>query len=215
MTVPPAWNPSPEALLAEHAWAQRLARRLVRDAALADDVAQEATVRALGREPGPGLRAWLGGVVRNLALQGRRERGRRARREELAARPAALPSAAHALARLAVQQDVVRAVLALAEPYRSTVVLRFYEELPPRAIAARQGVPVATVKTRLARGLALLRAQLDAEHGGDGRTWALFLLPLGERPSPLLPFLAGAVAVNTLTKDLLAAAAPARPVRWL
>src|SRR5262245_58570964 len=67
MTVPPAWNPSPEALLAEHAWAQRLARRLVRDAALAEDLAQEATVRALGREPGPGLRAWLGGVVRNLA----------------------------------------------------------------------------------------------------------------------------------------------------
>lgn len=215
MTVPPAWDPTPEALLAERAWAERLARRLVRDAALAEDLAQEATLRALERAPRNGLRAWLGGVVRNLAQQGRRERGRRARREELAARPEALPSAADALQRLAVQQDVVRAVLGLTEPYRSTVVLRFYEGLPPRAIAARQGLPVATVKTRLARGLALLREQLDGEHGGDGRAWALFLLPLAERPIPLPPLLAGALAVNAIPKLFAAATVTVGVVFWV
>src|SRR5262245_3880009 len=199
MTVPSPWTPTPEALLAEHAWARRLAYRLVRDAALADDLAQEACVRALGRAPASGPRTWLAAVVRNLARQGRRERGRRARREETAARHETLPSAAEALERLAVQQDVVRALLALEEPYRSTIVLRFYEDLPPRRIAARQGVPVATVKTRLARGLAMLRGALDREHGGDGRSWALFLLPLARTSGPAA-LLTGTLAMSTLVK---------------
>ena len=207
MTQPASPHPTPEALRAEHDWARRLAHRRVRDAALAEDLAQEATARALQHAPEGGLRAWIGGIVRNLARQGRREHARRLRREELAAQPEAQPSAADALERLAVQQDVVRAVLALEEPYRSTVVLRFYENLPPRKIAARQGVPVATVKTRLARGLALLRGELDREHGGDGRAWALFLLPLAERPTPILPLVAGTLAVNTLPKLFAAAAA--------
>ncbi len=213
--TPPPWSPTPEALLTEHAWARRLARRLVRDAALAEDLAQEATIRALERAPREGLRAWLGAVLRNLARQGRRERGRRERRERLVARPEGLPSAADALERLGVQQGVVRAVLALPEPYRSTVVLRFYEELPPRAIAARQGVPVATVKTRLARGLALLRAALDEEHGGDGRAWALFLAPLTTRPTPIPPLLAGALAVNAIPKLFAAAAVTVGIVFWV
>lgn len=204
MTVPSPWTPTPEALLAEHAWARRLAYRLVRDASLADDLAQEACVRALGHAPAGGPRAWLASVVRNLARQGRRERGRRTRREEVAARSEGLPSAAEALERLAVQQDVVRAVLALEEPYRSTIVLRFYEELPPRRIAARQGVPVATVKTRLARGLAMLRGVLDREHGGDGRSWALFLLPLARTSGPPA-LLTWTIAMSTYVKLGIAA----------
>ena len=37
---------------------------------------------------------------------------------------------------------------------------------------------VETARTRIKRALALLRGRLDREHGGDGRTWALALLPL-------------------------------------
>src|SRR6185503_15163685 len=206
MSAPSSWSDSPAGLLADHAWARRLARQLVRDPGLADDVAQEACVRALQHPPGREPRAWLGGIVRNLAHELRRASGRRERREASVARPEAQPSAAEALERLAAQQDVVRAVLALAEPYRSTIVLRFYDGLPPRKIAAREGVPVATVKTRLARALALLRTALDREHGSDGRSWALALLPLPAR-GRFGPLLTGTALMSTLAKSALAAAA--------
>jgi RNA polymerase sigma-70 factor (ECF subfamily) len=197
--------PNPESLLADVVFARRLARRLVRDTALADDLAQEAWLRAQDGAPRGSLQAWLGGIVRNLARQHRRSESRRARREAAAARPEALPSAAESLERLAAQQDVVRAVLALPEPYRSTVVLRFHDGLPPRAIAARHGVPVATVKTRLARGLAQLRAALAKEHGGEERALAVVLLPL-VRGGTLVPWLATTMVMNLPTKLALAAA---------
>jgi RNA polymerase sigma-70 factor (ECF subfamily) len=191
--------PSPESLLADVVFARRLARRLVRDTALADDLAQEAWLRAQDGAPRGSLQAWLGGIVRNLARQHRRSESRRARREAAAARPEALPSAAESLERLAAQQDVVRAVLALPEPYRSTVVLRFHDGLPPRAIAARHGVPVATVKTRLARGLAQLRAALAKEHGGEERALAAVLVPL-VRGVGTGTILGGATVMSVLLK---------------
>jgi RNA polymerase sigma factor (sigma-70 family) len=214
MSEPARWNPTPESLLSEHAWAHRLARRLLRGDAAAEDVAQEACLRALDRPPGRSPRGWLAGIVRNLAREHRRGEGRRAQREALAARPEAEPSAAAALERLAIQQDVVRAVLTLAEPYRSTIVLRFYENLPPRKIAMRQGVPVATVKSRLLRGLGELRAQLDREHGGDGCSWALFLAPLAARPDGALPFVPE-LAMGALLKIGLVSAAAVGLVLWL
>ncbi len=199
----------PEQLLGQRDWVRALARRLVADRSQAEDLAQEAWVRALRGAPGSGwpMRSWLGGVLRNLARERRREAARRESRERAAARDERLPSAADALERIQRQKSVVEAVLALDEPYRSTIVLRFYENLPPRAIARREGVPVATVKTRLARALAQLRARLDREHGGDGRSWALFLLPLATVPRGLVPTLAGALAVSTLVKIGLASAA--------
>jgi DNA-directed RNA polymerase specialized sigma24 family protein len=41
------------------------------------------------------------------------------------------------------------AVLALRDPYRSAILLRFCEDVAPSAIAERLGIPVETVKTRL------------------------------------------------------------------
>jgi RNA polymerase sigma-70 factor (ECF subfamily) len=217
----------PEALLAESGWVRRLARRLVDERSAAEDLEQEAWARALEKPPpasvgrwpmssgGWDTRAWLGGLVRNLARERRRERARREARERAAARGERLPSAAEALERLQLQRGVVEAVLALEEPYRSTVVLRFYEDLPPRRIAAREGVPVATVKTRLARGLAQLRARLDREHGGDGRSWALVLLPLAAGGRGPIPLIAGALAVNTIAKLSLASAALVGIVLWV
>lgn len=213
----PVTRPSPEALLAESDWVRRLARRLVHDRTLADDLAQETWARALEGGPRGGwpLRSWLGGVLRNLARAERRERARREARERAAARPEALPSAAEALERIETQRDVVEAVLALEEPYRSTIVLRFHENLPPRRIAARTGVPVATVKTRLARGLAQLRSKLDSRHGSDGSSWALALLPLAARPRLLGPSLAGVLAMNMLAKSAALAAVAIGIVVWV
>jgi DNA-directed RNA polymerase specialized sigma24 family protein len=70
-----------EQLLEHRAFVQRLARELVRDAAAADDLAQEAWVRALERPPRMGAaRAWFRTVLANLAARERRGRagGKRA-----------------------------------------------------------------------------------------------------------------------------------------
>ena len=80
---------SPEELLAHAGWIRALCRSLVTDPHGADDLAQETWLAALEKEPHPhrSLRAWLGGVVRNLARFQYRADKRRRRRETRAPRP--------------------------------------------------------------------------------------------------------------------------------
>src|SRR5205823_1008819 len=54
----------------------------------------------------------------------------------------------------------------LAEPYRTAVLLRYYEELSAAEIARRTEVPAGTVRWRLKEGLDRLRRQLDERSGG-------------------------------------------------
>ena len=63
-----------------------------------------------------------------------------------------------------LQRRVVDAVMDLREPYKSAVVFRYLDELRPEEIAERLGVPVGTVKSRLKRGLAMLRERFDPTH---------------------------------------------------
>ena len=63
-----------------------------------------------------------------------------------------------------VQRVVASAVEALAEEQREVVILKEYEGLTFLEIAEIQGVPVSTVKTRLYRGLSVLRERLS-RHG--------------------------------------------------
>lgn len=167
-----------DTLLLHDAFIRRLALSLVGDPHTADDLTQDVWVAALqGRSAPRGApRAWLAGIGRRLAAHGRRTDARRRRREQLAAHEEAVPSVAEIAAREAVRRDVVEAVLGLDEAYRSVVLLRFFEDLPPRQIALRLGLPVATVKTRLTRAVGLLRARLDHEHGHDRRAWLAPLL---------------------------------------
>ncbi len=176
---------SPESLLAHGDFVRGLARSLLWDPDLADDVAQQAFLAALSRPPREARnpRGWLATVVRNLAAKALRRESRRAAREAVAARPEGVPSTAEVVEREAVRRRVVEAVLGLEEPYRSAVLLRFYEDLPPREMAARLGQPVETVKTHLKRGLARLRERLDSEYGRDRRAWGVALLPFAGRQS--------------------------------
>jgi RNA polymerase sigma-70 factor (ECF subfamily) len=59
--------------------------------------------------------------------------------------------------------ELRRAVAALDDPYRETVMLRFYAELSLAEIAAETDRPIGTVKTHLFRGLARLRSALEAD----------------------------------------------------
>src|SRR5262249_21957009 len=100
---------------------------------------------------------------------------------------------------------LVDLVLELEEPVRSTILLRYGEELAPRAIAERLGVPARTVESRLRRGLARLRERWRARFERDeGR--ALAVLARLARSSPphvsgpgtaVLPATLGVLLVNT------------------
>ncbi|HET6204384.1 MAG TPA: RNA polymerase sigma factor [Planctomycetota bacterium] len=173
-------TPSLETLLAHERFVRDLARTLVRDAARADDLAQDAWLEVLAKRPGPlhSPKAWLAAVLRHLAWRSALGESRRSRRERGAAVPEALPSASDIVEREALRQEVVQTVLALEEPYRSTIFLRFFEGLPPRETARRFGVPVATVRTRTSRALDQLRRRLDERHGGDRRVWVLAFIRL-------------------------------------
>ena len=192
----------------QHAeWVRRLALALVKNADDADELAQETWEAALSRPPreaGP-LRPWLAGVTRNLARMRARSSGRRARREESSAVPEPAQAPDELLERIEMQQQVVRRVLALDEPFRSTLLLRYYEGCSAAEIARRQDVPAGTVRWRLKRGLDDLRRQLDDAHQGDRKRWALLLAPLPGAALPPPPALTGGsllgiIAMKTIYK---------------
>ncbi len=203
---------------------RRLAHALVWDADRAEDVAQEALALAATR-PGPpraSLRAWLAGVVRNLARNLVRGERRRRERERAAARPESLPAAASLVERLEQQRRVLDAVMRLEEPARSTVALRYFEGLSNEAVAARLGVPPETVRTRLRRARERLRADLDAGSEQGRRGWVLALLLPPGPPAPTGAALlaaasaAGGVAVkHTLVLVALALVAALGAGAWL
>src|SRR5688572_24183968 len=123
---------TPEALLEHLDWVRQLARSLVADPNAAEDLVQDAWLSAARRPPHEGnLRGWLAQVVRNAARDRRRKESRRALHEERAAKLEATPSGEELADRVATQQQLVQCVLQLEEPYRETVLLRYFQELAP------------------------------------------------------------------------------------
>jgi RNA polymerase sigma factor (sigma-70 family) len=182
---------APDLLLAHAGALRALAYGLLGDEHAAEDVLQDTFVRALVAPPPERdrLGGWLRRVTEGFALKRRRSEARRTERERryAADRPEATdpqaPSREEALRR------VVEAVLALAEPYRETVLSRYFEGLPPREIARRSGAPLATVQSRLTRAHALLRERLERELGprrGGARGTLLALLGLRSPPPATL-----------------------------
>jgi RNA polymerase sigma-70 factor (ECF subfamily) len=198
---------SPGADLAElllHAtWLRRLARHLVRDDAEAEDVVQDTWVAATRRPPEAGrpARPWLAEVLRNFARM--RRRGDHRRREREAAtvtrETAEATTADDLLERMQLQRLVAELILELEEPYRSTLLLRFYEERTATEIARRDGVAAATVRWRLKEGLARLRARLDERHQGQRRAWVLLMAPMAPGLTPGL-LAKGALLMQVKTK---------------
>ncbi|MCX8070840.1 MAG: sigma-70 family RNA polymerase sigma factor [Candidatus Binatia bacterium] len=144
----------------------------------AEDLVQATVLKAIEHwaelTPRQNIRAWLFIVLRNAWIDAQREQSRRvaaAGRD----RTCTEPEPARGPEELAVEQqwalEIRRAVENLPEVYRFPVYLRDVEGLSYKEIAEILGCPIGTVMSRLARGRALLRAQLlgQLEDRGWGR----------------------------------------------
>jgi RNA polymerase sigma-70 factor (ECF subfamily) len=154
-----------------------LAKAMVGDEHAAQDVVQDAFVTAMEKpsKPGWSIGRWLSGITRNHARDHVREERRRNLREQVAAKPD-VAEGDDSLVRVDLLQHLLVHVRGLEEPYRSTILLRFFDGLSPKAVATRQGVPYATVRTRLRRSIELLRDKMDGSSGGR-RAWVAPLIP--------------------------------------
>ncbi|MFQ6102468.1 MAG: RNA polymerase sigma factor [Anaerolineae bacterium] len=126
--------------------------RMCGDANLAEDAAQETFIRAWRHlpdyRPRSPFRNWLYRIAANLALDSlRREKGT----VDVDALPLAASDAGPeaTVERKERGEQVRQAVLALPPASRSVLVLREYEGLSYREIAATLGIPMGTVMSRL------------------------------------------------------------------
>jgi len=170
-------QPDLSELLSESAWLERLAYRLVRDADLADELVQDTWLALLRKPPREGvpLRPWMVRVMKNLF----RRLGRRRAPSPLEADPVARRDPSPEGTEMAGL--VVRLVDGLSEPMRSTVVLRYFEDLDATEISRLHGVTAGTVRWRLKQALDGIRDELDVRHDGDRRAWCLGMAPLLRR----------------------------------
>ena len=157
------------------ALAYGLAVRIAGDPGAAEDVVQEALMRLWNRadryDPARGgPRPWFLRVVRNVALDRQRARATRRRAEaDLAADAgAAVPSegpedAVHRSERAARLRDGLGS---LPHEQRRALEIAYFEGLSHTEIAAREHIPLGTVKTRIRDGVLRLRAWFA---GGDTR----------------------------------------------
>ena len=191
----------PEVLVAHVAFVKRLARGLVRGADAAEELAAETVGAALVQRPetGPAFRGWLRRVAGRLSRRAAIGAANRAERERVVARFEATPPMDELAAQMELQRKVAALFAALDEPYHSTLFRRYFHDRTPTQIAAETGVPLATVKSRLQRGLEQLRERLDARHQGRRDEWLAALVPLIGGPTlvttklKLLPIAAAAL----------------------
>ncbi len=185
-------------MLAQTDWVRALVRSLGADEATADDALQDAWVVTLRRPPAEdssetNLRAWLAQVVRRFGVSQQRSERRRAHREQRAARSEYLPSTAAVVEREELRRRIVEAVLALEDPYRSTLLLHFFEGASAAQIARKHDVPASTVRNRVRRGLDALRLRFERERGTEWRTWATAILPIAGTPTAAKSVIGGVI----------------------
>ena len=162
-----------------------LARRILADESLAEDVLQEVFL-SVWRDPSAYDRArgsfssWLLAVVHHKAVDAVRREESQRRRQALAEEDLALdePVATRDVEEEAwtrvVAEQVRTALGALSAPQREALTLAYYGGYTQREVAALTGTPLGTVKTRMLAGMRRLKAELgDATGAGLARApWA-------------------------------------------
>ncbi|MEM6572352.1 MAG: sigma factor, partial [Planctomycetota bacterium] len=104
-----------------------MARALLADEAQAEDAVQDAWVEALGAAPPRNPGGWLVDVTRRMAARAQRGAARRRGRESVVARHEALPATDTVVAQAEIVRRVATVVSDLPEPFRETLLLRFWE----------------------------------------------------------------------------------------
>ena len=131
----------------------RVARGVLRNSADAEDVAQEAILRAYRRFPRlrdrASFRAWLVRITFRIALDRARSANRREQRETLWAQPQPRVSTEDLAASREFQQHLARALDELSPKLRLVMLLAAMEEHPLDDVAQMLGLPLGTVKSRL------------------------------------------------------------------
>ena len=145
--------------------------RIVVNKADAEDATQHALISIVRALPGFDGRAkfstWVYRIATNAALDEVRRIRRRPTPTDIDA-TFVLP-ASDATGAVEAQMDVAQALALLPEEYRTTLVLRHVADLDYEEIAEIQGVPVGTVRSRLARGRAQLAEILGNQDTSTGR----------------------------------------------
>jgi RNA polymerase sigma factor (sigma-70 family) len=160
--------------------AYRFARWLARSPDDADDVVQEAILRAyrgFDALRGSDVKAWLLTIVKNCHLTALKQQQRRALvplpeehdGEDGQALVATTPDPESATISRDQERTLDRLVSALPDPYREALILREIEDLDYREIAAVTNVPLGTVMSRLARARAALKKHWLQQVEGEPR----------------------------------------------
>ena len=138
-----------------------LARTLAR--ADADDLIQDAAAAAMAHPPATDrpIGPWLATVLRNRWRMDRRGAARRVAREDTTALPEAATPADVLLDRARTVERLAAALVELEDPFRETIMRRFFDDQRAADIARATGVPAGTVRWRIKVGLERLRAALD------------------------------------------------------
>ncbi len=152
-----------------------LAYRMLGNRSDAEDVAQEAFVRAYTRlatyQPDGRFGAWLLAIASHRCIDLLRSRGRRAPTITLGkvAESDRFISQSdepeERVIRGSVEDDVQRWLATLPPPYRLVLMLRYFHELSYNEIAGTLGEPVSTVRMRLFRARAMIQALAAREEG--------------------------------------------------
>jgi RNA polymerase sigma-70 factor (sigma-E family) len=146
---------------------KRRAFLLCGDDAQADDLVQEALVRAFTRPmrvPRPGAaEAYVRMIMVNLFIDGARRNSRWSRVAPLLRPADAAPDPADQVS----DRDVMLTALRSLSPrQRACVVLRYYEDLPVAKVAAALGVGEGTVKRYLSEAMSHMAVQLSTAENG-------------------------------------------------
>jgi RNA polymerase sigma-70 factor, ECF subfamily len=147
----------------------RQSRTILGDAGLAEEVVQETFVRAWRACPsfdphGPPMLVWLSVILRNLALDRMRSRGRRPSLAlsvpDEGSTDSTLPDAIDLLLLRVGLRD---ALASLHNDHRTALVETVLRDRPYDEVAAQLGVPVGTVKSRAHHALRRMRRILEAQ----------------------------------------------------
>lgn len=147
----------------------RLAMWLERDRQDAEDLVQETMIQALQSfhryTRGTNCRAWLSSILQHVRSNRRRARYRRAEVPDVDDRIAETVPFVPAVPERLMDEELLAALRAIPEAQQAVIVLCDVEEMTYKEIAEALSIPIGTVMSRLHRGRALLRRQLDRAGG--------------------------------------------------